>query len=470
MADGKKAIIVHKFGGTSVLKEAPTILKIVLASIVAGESPAVVLSALAGVTNLLEAVFKDRHEPVLVEAHFMKIDELHHDWLRGLGLVEGLLDTQLAAMREGFRVAARAALSFQEQRDAVLAMGEPLSVAGFTFYFNAEAEGLKAEAVDTSECKPGRGYSYLLLNNSFGNASPRSTEDNANLRLRIRDVLEEGRVPIVTGFIGRSTTGRRSGSVATVGRGGSDLSACYFGALMEAVEVRIWSDVPGMLSADPRVVGKDRARPIPHLPFRHAMEMAGGGGKLHPRALVYAAKAGVPVRMLSTFEPSAPGTLITDGAELLPGLVGVVKLPNVVMINIHDPAMSATGGFVADITRVLARHGIVIGLIATGEVEVTMTVTDPSKRLEEALDEVRSEMDDDELKLDVTSEISLITVVHTCIDSSVEERIAHCMKRIGVEHLATSRGASRIAFQLPVLAAQADQVVRALHEELLKAA
>lgn len=456
--------IVHKFGGTSVLKEAPMILRIIIDSMVAGESPAVVLSALAGVTNLLEAVFRDRHDPTLVEAHFVKIDELHRGWLRDLGLDEKLLDEQLAAMRHKF-AAARAAHSFQEQRDAILAIGEPLSVAGFTLYFNAQAGEVRAEAVDTSECKPGLLMSWLILSSRFGSASPLPIKENASLRLRIDRIFDDGRIPIVTGFIGRSGSGKRT-SVATVGRGGSDLSACYFGALLEAAEVRIWSDVPGMLSADPRVVGPDNARPIATLPFRHAMEMAGGGGKLHPRALVYAARAGVPVRMLSTFEPGALGTLITNNCELPSGLIGVVQLKNTTLLEFFDPNMSETEGFVAQVTHILADHGLIVGLMSTGEVELTMTVTDPTRRLDEALDKISEKMG---IKPSVLEGVSLITVVHTKIDASVEDRVFASLVRCGVEALAVSRGASRIALQIPVRASDADRVVRALHEDLLAA-
>lgn len=463
-------VVVHKFGGTSVLREAATMFKIILASLSAGELPVVVVSALAGVTNLLEQVFVDRHDQKLVEEHFVKIDELHRAWLQDLGLSDTLLDEHLASLRDKFVAACKEARSFQQQRDAILALGEPLSAKGFAAYFNEGVAFLSstrasAIAVDTSESNSGMEALALRVNNRFGNASPLSGEANANLLSGLHAILDAHDVPIVTGFIGRAGFGA-SASVATVGRGGSDLSACCLGALLGACEVRIWSDVPGMLSADPRVVDKEHVRPIPRLPFRHAMEMAGGGGKLHPRALVYAAKAGVPVRMLSTFEVGAPGTLITNDCTLQPGLVGVVQLKNVTIITIFDPAMSEAEGFVANVTRVLARHGIVIGLIATGEVEVTMTVTDPSRRLEEALDEIRSEMD---VEPEVIRDISLITVVHTAIDAAIEERIAACLRRSGVEALAISRGFSRIAFQIPVPTDEANLVVQIIHEELLKA-
>lgn len=460
--------IVHKFGGTSVLKEAPTMVKILLASLAAGEAPIAVVSALAGVTNLLEAVFADRHDPGRVEAHFLQVEELHRGWLRDLGLDEKLLDARLAAMREKFAAACRAH-SLQEQRDAILALGEPLSAMGFAAYFDQSSGALgsaqDACVVDTSAA-PGQAlYAPLRLNRKFGSASPLDFASNVVLRETLQELTAGGQVPVVTGFIGRAGIGGRS-RVATVGRGGSDLTACYLGGLLGAAEVRIWSDVPGMLTADPRVVGADEARPIPALPFRHAMEMAGGGGKLHPRALVYAARARVPVRMLSTFDVEAPGTRITHDCPRPSGLVGIVQLKATTILNFFSPEMSETEGFVAQVTGILARHGVVVGLISTGEVELTMTVTDPARRLDEALDEIREEMD---IEPDVTRDISLITVVYACLGAVIEGRISVSLAACGVEAIALSRGASRLALQIPIAAADADRVVKALHRDLLTA-
>jgi aspartate kinase len=176
-------------------------------------------------------------------------------------------------------------------------------------------------------------------------------------------------VPVVTGFIGRD----RDGNVTTLGRSGSDYTATIVGRAVGAEEVEIWKDVDGVLTADPRIV--PGARPVGQISYAEASELAYYGAKvIHPATIHPALESGIPVRILNTFDPKAPGTVIV--AHRPPGASPVTSIASkrgIRLVNIVSARMLGQSGFMSSVFEAFRRHDVEIDLIATSE-PVTVSV------------------------------------------------------------------------------------------------
>jgi aspartate kinase len=209
--------------------------------------------------------------------------------------------------------------------DAISSLGERLSaplVAGAV-----RELGLQSEAVDATE--------VIITDGFHGGAEPLMDRTREECEVRLRPLLEKGIVPVVTGFIGASTEGK----LTTLGRGGSDYSATILGAAMNADEVIIWTDVDGVLTADPRLVPE--ARTIPVISYREAAELAFFGAKvLHPKTLKPVMQAAIPVWIRNSFAPERPGTLITpEGRSTGGGVKALTAIQDVALISVGGPGI-----------------------------------------------------------------------------------------------------------------------------------
>jgi bifunctional aspartokinase / homoserine dehydrogenase 1 len=209
--------------------------------------------------------------------------------------------------------------------DTISSLGERWSapvVAGAL-----EELGLASEAVEATE---------LIVTDSFhGGADPLMAETRDKCDARLGPLLAKGAVPVVTGFIGAT----RDGDLTTLGRGGSDYSATILGAALDASEVIIWTDVDGVLTADPRLVSE--ARVIPEISYREATELAYFGAKvLHPKTLRAVGQAAIPVWIRNSFRPERPGTKITpSGRSNGGGVKALTAIRDVVLIAIGGPGI-----------------------------------------------------------------------------------------------------------------------------------
>ena len=237
--------------------------------------------------------------------------------------------------------------------DRLAGCGERLSADVAAAFSKA---GIAARAVDAADAG-------LLTDDQFGEAAP-LPEADALLR---RSLAGSGPLAVVTGFIGRT----RGGDLTTLGRNGSDFTATIVGAALGAEEVEIWSDVDGIMTADPRLVPD--AKPLEILSFAEACELAYYGGKvLHPHTLVPAMRKGIPVRALNTFRPEHPGTRIVAQAAPAHGvaLKSIAFKRRQLILSASSPRMLSGPGFLARIFAVLARHDIDVDMVATSEVSV----------------------------------------------------------------------------------------------------
>jgi aspartate kinase len=363
-------VIVIKFGGTSV-GDAEAIRR--GAEIVRGRlarQPVVVVSALAGTTNALIAIAEQaakghligamRAVEALRERHLAEADAL-------LGAEAGEVAGEMSALFDELAQLAEALSVLGDltprSLDAISSMGEQLSsllvVAAY------EAAGLPAVHVDARD--------VMITDAHFGRAEPQPDAIAAAARAHIAPLVRDGKVPVLGGFIGATPTTRVT---TTLGRGGSDYSASLLGAALQAEAIEIWTDVDGMLTADPRVV--TGARLIERIGFEEASELASFGAKvLHPFTIAPAVRVGIPVVVLNSRKPEGEGTLITFDAPKRP-VTAIAGKDKVTLVKVRSPRMLLTEGFLRTLFAVFERHKTSVDVVATSEVSVSLTVDDAS--------------------------------------------------------------------------------------------
>ncbi|MDX3934686.1 bifunctional aspartate kinase/diaminopimelate decarboxylase [Stenotrophomonas sp.] len=362
--------IVLKFGGTSVSRRHrwDTIGRLAKKRAEeTGSRVLVVVSALSGVTNELTAIAdgaadsRDRVAALVAR---------HREFLTELELDATALDVRLAAL-SGLLDDPRAAGRPLEWQAEVLGQGELLSSTVGAAYLRAS--GLDFGWMDAREwldALPPQPSQSEWSQRLSVNCQWRAETDWAT-RFRAQPT----RMLITQGFISRHA----DGGTAILGRGGSDTSAAYFGALLGASRVEIWTDVPGMFSANPRDVPD--ARLLTRLDYYEAQEIATTGAKvLHPRSIKPCRDAGVPMAILDTERPELPGTSIDGNAAAVPGVKAISRRNGIVLVSMEGIGMWQQVGFLADVFGLFKKHGLSVDLIGSAETNVTVSL-DPSENL-----------------------------------------------------------------------------------------
>jgi diaminopimelate decarboxylase/aspartate kinase len=368
---------VLKFGGTSVSNEPNwrSIAATVTDRVADGSAVLVVHSALSGVTDRLERLFaaavEGRHAPELLalrERHAALAAEL------GLGAVPAF-DAQFAALEACVaQIAARGSAGARD-RAAVMAAGELLATTIGAAYLSSQglpAAWLDARIALRAEVREGAtaDSGYLSATCDF--------RPDAALQERLAAL---GPVVITQGFIASDA----AGDTVLLGRGGSDTSGSYFAALLGARELEIWTDVPGMFSANPRAT--PAARQLLSLSYDEAQEIATAGAKvLHPRCLLPVRQQGIPLVVYATQAPQLGGTRISaapagEGAQVK----AVCAKNGVTLIAMDSPGMWHQVGFLADAFAVFKRHGLSVDLVSTSETSVTVSLDPQANALGDAV-------------------------------------------------------------------------------------
>jgi aspartokinase/homoserine dehydrogenase 1 len=331
----KPRLQVMKFGGTSVGDASCIARTAKIIAQAAKENPCVVVvSAISGVTNRLIEAAKTAQAGNVAEAEAIldALEKQHETALTSL-LPEEQKRAHLRqrlelVLAEGSRLCEGTALLREltpRTLDAISSLGERLSAP--LVAATVDDLGVPSEAIDATE---------LIVTDAFhGGAEPQMNLTREKSQARLRPFLEKGIVPIVTGFIG-ATAG---GQLTTLGRGGSDYSATILGAALDADEVIIWTDVDGVLTADPRLV--PGARTIPDISYREAAELAYFGAKvLHPKTLSPVMHAAIPVWIRNSFTPEKPGTKITpEGRSIGGGVKALTAIRDVTLISVGGPGI-----------------------------------------------------------------------------------------------------------------------------------
>lgn len=299
-------MLVMKFGGTSV-GDVPRLRELVgIVQSATARRPALVCSAMVGMTNILigaarmaasgdAAALESARRQVWMR-HRQLADELVKDtWER-----EALYREWAELLRIFDRLASSIALLGDHSPraiDALASLGERFSVRLIAALLRVN--GVAAQAVDATD--------LIVTDDTFGAARPLPSHTRLRTRDRLDSLLRAGIVPVITGYIGAT----EGGVVTTLGRGGSDYSAALIGAALDAEEVWIWTDVNGILTADPKIV--PAARTLNELSYVEAAEIATFGAEvLHPKTLTPVAERGIPLRIVNTFNPTHPGTRIVS--------------------------------------------------------------------------------------------------------------------------------------------------------------
>ena len=358
--------VVLKFGGTSVSSLATwrNIAALAQARRANSAPVLIVVSALSGVTNALEQIAGESDPCArgdLLDALKLK----HLALVQAMGLPNEALDARFAALES----AALGGADGEQGRALLLAQGELLSShLGACFL---ASQGLPTEWLDA------RVWLQALPQ---PNQSPRVEILSAICAhepdLELKSTLARAGLAITQGFIARSARGQ----TVLLGRGGSDTSAAYFGAKLNAARVEIWTDVPGMFTANPRRV--PQARHLKRLSFEEAQEIATTGAKvLHPRSLMPLKTARTPMLVLDTNRPETQGTLITfDEIERSPTIKALSYRGAITLVSMESIGMWQQVGFLADVFAAFKRHGLSVDLIGSSETNVTVSL-DPTQNL-----------------------------------------------------------------------------------------
>ena len=361
---------VLKFGGTSV--GSAQRMKDVAKLITDGERKIVVLSAMSGTTNTLveisDYLYKKNPEGAneiinrLEGKYKQHIDELYSTEeykQKTLEFVKSVFDYIRSFTKDIFTL-------FEEK--VILAQGEIISTNMVTNYLCEQ--GVKA---------------YLIPALEFMRTDKNSEPDLNYIREKLAAQLEahpDQDIYITQGFICRNAYGE----IDNLQRGGSDYTASLIGAAINASEIQIWTDIDGMHDNDPRVV--DKTSPVRQLHFEEAAELAYFGAKiLHPTCIQPAKYANIPVRLLNTMEPSAPGTLISNDTEK-GKIKAVAAKDNITAIKIKSSRMLLAHGFLRKVFEIFESYQTAIDMVCTSEVGVSMSI-DNTKHLNEIVNDLK---------------------------------------------------------------------------------
>jgi aspartate kinase len=374
-------VIVVKFGGTSVgsAEAIERAAQIVRSRI--DRYPIVVVSALGGATNALLAVVEQSARGHLIGA-LRGVETLRDRHLREcealLGSDGEALDVagELSAMFDELAHLAEALSTLghvtPRSSDAVAAQGEQLSANLVAAYFRKV--GLDAEYVDPR--------TVMITDDHFMEAEPQTEAIAERSRELIQPLVRDKKIPVLGGFVGAT----ENGITTTLGRGGSDYTASLVGAALGADAIEIWTDVDGMLTADPRVVSGSQL--IEQIRFDEASELASFGAKvLHPSTIAPAVRLGIPVFVYNSRKPEGKGTRITFDAPHRP-VSAIAGKTDVTIVKVTAARMLLAHGFLRRVFEIFERHKTSVDVVATSEVSVSVTIDDDS-RLDSLLVDLR---------------------------------------------------------------------------------
>ncbi len=460
--------IVMKFGGTSIAtgENIRHVANIVADSVKQGYRVVVVVSALAGITNQLieeaEQAKKGNEKQIreftkkLVEKHLAAVTKAMEN-KRIQREIEEIIKTTVDELEKVFTGICYVGELTSKSKDYVLSFGERLSAP---IVWGA-LRGLKLETQYFTGKEVG-----IVTDSNFGEANPLMNVTTQQLKERIEPLFERSVIPVVAGYIAAT----QDGVITTLGRGGSDYTATLIGVALAADEVWIWTDVEGIMTADPKIVPS--AKMLPKLSYGEATEMAIFGAKaMHPSALEPVIKEHIPVRIRNVFNPENPGTLIADEQEAKSTDVvkAVALIKDVAMINVNGAGMVGAPGSYAKIFDVLGKNNVNIMMISTAVSEANMSLIIRRSLVERALSTLEIALLGRVLISDVTAEddVCVIAVMGANMKGTlgVASRIFTAVARKGINIRMIAQGSSELNVSFVVKEKDGEAAVRAIHEE-----
>ncbi len=425
-------------------------------------APVVVVSAMARVTDTLLLIAREsqaRHFD-MAQALIAQLRERHVEAAKVFSseyhsrvlddpysplAVESKIENYIGELYNLARSVATLGELTPRTQDAIVSFGERLSSLLVTAAFRAR--DIKAELVDSRR--------FIITDDRFTAAAPDMARTEKLTRDEIQPIIQAGRVPVAQGFIGSTA----DGVTTTIGRGGSDYSAAIIGASLGAEAIEIWTDVDGLMTADPRVVPE--ARRIRVISFAEAAELSYFGAKvLHPSTVLPAIEKGIPVHIYNTHNPSCEGTLIVATPRPSKNLIKSIAFKrNVTIMNVASTRMLLAYGFLRTIFEVFERHKTSVDVVTTSEVSVSVTLDNT-----EQIEAIKSDLEGiGEVTIERDKAIVCVVGDNLKFTPGVAARLFRAIQSTNINMI--SQGASEINVTFVIDASEVDRVARSLHNE-----
>ena len=449
-------MIVMKFGGTSIQDKAAIRRAIRAVSKRLNETPIVILSAMGKTTNKFLEIAQSASEGHLERAEQIHAEVRNHHLAQARNLLSTSLRSetgeqvcqyfdQISNIMQGLFLLGECTA---RSKDAIASFGERLS--SLIFAGAMREKGCAVALLDSRE--------MIRTDHRFTAANVLPEISVEAIREKVTPAVREGKVVILQGFIGSTL----DGVTTTIGRGGSDFTASLVGAALEVEDIQIWTDVPGILTADPRIVSKPFK--ITSVSFAEASELAYFGSKvLHPSTLLPAITRNIPIHVCSSYKIDQPGTFIA--AHSIPSKTPVKSIAckkGITIVNIHSTRMLLAYGFLRHIFEVFDRHQTMVDVVSTSEVSVSLTI-DSTAALEAIVTDLEAFG-----KVEVEPHMAIICTVGDNLryQSGIAARIFGAMKTINIHMI--SQGASEINVTFLVHEKEMEEAVRRLHDEFFR--
>lgn len=467
------SLLVMKFGGTSVgSKEA--ILQ--AATIVKDQAPIwdqmiVVVSAMKGVTNNLIQCAKsaaDANSPEDYESIISDIQNQHYDIVFSLmpeGQDRELLLQTIQSHIEELRLFCRSIRVMGEVTprgmDAITSYGERLNAQAFSSQLRLL--GLDSQPVDATQ--------LITTDKTFQNAVPLMDITTNNLNEYLMPMIQKGVIPVVTGFIGST----ENGITTTLGRGGSDYTSAILGACLNADEVWTWTDVDGVMTADPRIVPD--AKVIHQLSFNQVSELAYFGAKvLHPKTIRPIIEREIPLWVKNTFNPGYPGTQIKRVVEGKQSpLLAITTIKNVSQVTVEGRGMLGIPGIAARTFGAVARQDASVLMISQASSEQSICFTIPTTNTQQVIESLEEEMALELMRRDIDKiwaqdNVDIVTIVGSGFRNTpgLCAKIFGALGKANINVIAIAQGSSDYSMSIVVAADATDDAIRSIHKYAVK--
>ena len=459
-AIAKSPWVVMKFGGTSVssAENWQKIAALLRQRIAAGLQPVLVHSALAGVSNALEALLQAAVDDDPSDA-LADIRARHYALAEALG-VDGpaLLDERLHELEQlvaGVRLVREVSVRV---RVRVMAIGELMATRLGAEYLRTQS--LPVEWVDARDLLTSRSHSSVQTANAYLSATCEFAPDEEMQA----SLAAHGKIILTQGFIARN----RSGETVLLGRGGSDTSASYFAARLQARRLEIWTDVPGMFTADPKVVPS--ARLLVALHYDEAQELASAGSTvLHPRCIRPVRKSAIPLFIRSTAAPEIAGTVISSVTEEVePQVKGICSRNGLTLISMDGVGMWHEVGFLAKAFAAFSENGVSVDLVSTSETNVTVSIDTSDGMLSDDVEEALVDDLEKLCRVRVISNCSAVSLVGRKIRTIIP-RLAPALEVFEEERIhLMSQAANDLNLSFVVDKQQGQRLVSKLHATVIR--
>lgn len=468
----QKGILVMKFGGTSVgsvdaLRQSA---QIVAQGAQAWRHVVVVVSAMTGITDALlaSAAAAEKGDELAYTAAIDTLQNRHLETIAGL-LKEGdarqALEARIVDFIQELRAYCHSIQVMGEVTprgiDTIAPLGERMNARVFSALLNQM--DVRSQAVDAS--------GFIVTDNNFTNAAPLLHLTREKVKNHLRPLIEQNFTPVVTGFIGAT----ESGITTTLGRGGSDYTAAILGDCLDADEVWTWTDVDGVMTADPRIVPS--ARVIPQLSYSEVGELAYFGAKvLHPKTIRPIIERGIPLWVKNTFNPHLPGTRISSRFQRPRGvLTAITTIRDLSIVNVEGRGMLGVPGIAARTFSAVARQKASVLMISQSSSEQSICFVIPTASAEQVIQSIQDEVALELLRGDIDKvwardKIEIVTVIGSAMRETpgVSARIFGALGRAGINVIAIAMGSSEFSISLVVTASDANKAVRAIHAEVIE--